>query len=480
MAMPQPNILLLTAEDTGKHHGCYGEPYAYTPRIDALAAAGCRYDRMYSTYPVCAPSRSSFVTGQYPWSIGTHQMRSTLLNPPPLVTQTLREAGYFVSWPSKTDFNFTPPPQFADQTKGEWTQDLKAGRLPDQPFLLFHNFSVTHESTMWTSDFERSPGGAAERKQFLSLVPDSQRHQPDRAPVPPYLPDVPDVRGDIARYFDALSIQDAQVGQVLDALDASPYRDNTVVIYLGDHGRGLVREKRWCYAAGLNVPLIIRWPGKIQPGSFSTELVSGVDLAPTLLSIAGVAIPKNYQGQAILGASRSSAPRQYVFAGRDRMDETFDRVRVCRNDRFHYIRNYYPQLPYAQRNLYMEHQLTTRAMRELDAGGKFIGPTSLWMQRSKPPEELYDALSDPHMINNLAGQNEYAHVLTELRSALDDHIAAVGDLGAVPERELIARGLVEDRLDEFRKRIAPLPAQYSVGRVDCVLEPHEADAWQSK
>lgn len=468
--LARPNILFLIAEDTGRHHGCYGEPYARTPNIDRLASEGALYTHAFATAPVCAPSRSSLLTGLYPFSLGTHHMRSTLLNPPRLFTQELRDAGYFVNWRDKLDFNFNPPEGFTD-VRQDWIEDLAAGRIGQQPWLLYTNLAVTHESTMWPEPW-RGRGQVKERLQRMHELPADHRHDPAEAPVPAYLPDVPEVRQAVAAYHDALSMQDADVGRILDALDASGQADNTLVVYLADHGRGLPREKRWCYDAGVRVPLILRWPGVIEPGSVCEDLVSWVDIAPTLLSLAGVAIPQHYQGQVILGP-RKAPPREYVFTGRDRMGEAYDRVRVARDRRWHYIRNDFPQLPYAARTEYQEVMPAMQVMREMRATGTLTGPAALWMSDTKPAEELYDAENDPEMIRNLADAPEHRETLRRLRQTLEAFLERVGDLGDVPESELIRRGLVQDRRAEFRARIAPLPERYRIGPKITVLEMEE-------
>ena len=469
-----PNFILLVGEDVGLHLGCYGDPYASTPNLDRLAAAGRRYTHAFSTAPVCAPSRSCLVSGRYAFSMGSHHMRSKLCDAPRLFTHELRDAGYYVSWPTKLDFNFDPADDFADDRE-DWLERLRTGTLGDRPFFLFRNFGVTHESTMWPEPWDGG-GACASREAEMHRLGPGQRHDPADASVPAYLPDTPEVRADIARYYDALSIQDAQIGEVLDALEASPYADDTVVIYMSDHGRGLWREKRWCYGSGIHLPLLVRAPGITQPGAVVDELVSWVDVAPTVLSLAGAAVPKTYQGQVFLGPDRDE-PREHVFAGRDRMDEAFDRVRVCRSQRWHYIRNHHPELPWAQRNRYMEHQLTTQAVRELGARGELGEAASQWLAPRKPAEELYDAHADPEMVHNLADQPEHAEVLASHRAALDRFVQQVGDLGELAESELIERSLVEDQLTAYRERIELLPQRYRIGPERTLLTLEEARAW---
>ncbi len=448
------NIVLLVGEDTGRHQGCYGEPYAHTPNLDRLAAQGCRYTNAFTHAPVCAPSRSGMITGRYPWSIGTHHMRSTLLNPPRLFTHELRDAGVHVAWPTKTDFNFEPPADFADTTEDVWKDGL-----PAEPFFVYRNFDVTHESGVW--DTPNWAGRTFADRQ--AALPEALRHDPAGAPIPAYLPDTPETRRDIARYFDLLSVQDQQIGEVLDMIDASPQADRTVVIYLTDHGRGLPREKRWCYGAGVHLPLIVRWPGQVEAGTVRDDLVAWVDLAPTILSLMGVSVPASYDGQVFLGPEKAS-PRDMVFGGRDRMDAGFDRVRYARSQRYHYIRNGYPALPWAAFMQYQEQEPTLAAMRRLHAQGELVGDAAVYMADRKPAEELYDAVADPDMVCNLAGDPAHAAALAEHRAALDEFLDSIDDLSLLPESELIARGLVADRLtQEYQAYVGSLTAEQALG-----------------
>ncbi len=448
------NIVLLVAEDTGRHHGCYGDPMRVTPNIDGLAAQGCRFDNAISTAPVCAPSRSSLITGQFPIKIGTHHMRSTLLHPPRLFTEALREAGYHVNWTNKTDFNFDPPPGWVDESS-DWISELEQGRKPESPFFHFCNFQITHESGMWPHEAWpswREPA-ASLGQTFASLAVD-----PARVPVPPYIPDLPATRAELARYYQNLAYQDHQVGRALAALETAGVADNTLVIYLADHGCGALREKRWLYEAGIHVPLVMRWPGRICAGSVREDLVSWVDIAPTILSAAGAEAMKDLDGRVLLG-DRTGAEPPCVFAARDRMDEVFDRARAARDRRFLYIRNFFPQLPHAQRSQYMEKMPSLSEIRRLHAAGALASPADLFFQTRRSAEELFDAIADPHCLNNLAGDERFGEPLGQLRGRLDEWIARTGDLGAVSEGELIARGLVKDRREEYRQRIEPLPPE---------------------
>jgi N-sulfoglucosamine sulfohydrolase len=408
------------------------------------------------------------VTGQYPMKIGTHHMRSTLVDPPRLFTHELRDAGYHVSWPTKLDFNLAPTDGWRDDDQ-PWIDRLRSGTMPDQPWFAYVNIAITHESSMWPDEGEYPDREHLEHWDPARARP-ARVTDPADVPVPPYLPDTPVVRGDIARHADNIAELDRQVGEVLDAVDASGAADNTVVMFLADHGRGLPREKRWPYSAGIHMPLLISWPGVLEPGSVSDRLVSWVDLAPTFLSIAGAPLPADYDGSAFLGAAEEP-PREYVFAARDRMDEAFDRVRVVRDRRFHYVRNFYPQIPYCQRNLYMENMPTMQELRRLQAAGALHGSAAVFMPPRKPGEELYDLRADPECVRNLAADPDYTEVRDRLAGELDRFLAAVDDLGATPERDLVAKGVVVDRIEEFRARLAPLPPEQQRGYPPAVFEP---------
>ncbi len=437
----RPNIVWIVGEDMGPELGCYGDANAITPNMDRLAREGARFTRCFTHAPVCAPSRSGLMTGRYPTSIGSHHMRSTLLNPPPPFTRYLREAGYHVSWPGKTDFNFANPTKDFDST-ADWTK----GKAPAQPFFAYINFTVSHESQI-----------RAAKEQFgknIAQLKPEERRDPAKMAVPPYHPDTPVVRRDLANYYDLVTAVDYKVGEVLKWLDAQGVADNTVVFLTGDHGRGLPRSKRWVYDSGIHVPLIVRWPGQVKAASVREDLVCFLDFSITALALADGVMPKELQGQVILGP-KTAPPRKYIFAARDRMDETPDRIRAVRSERFKYIRNFRPELPYAQQISYMELSPTMQEWRRLNGEGKLLGPQKLFFAPTKPREELYDLDADPHEINNLAEHPAQVATLQEMRAALDRWMVETKDLGAIPEVELIKRGLVADRLKEYEQRKEP-------------------------
>ncbi len=421
----RPNILWILGEDMGPELGCYGDPLVKTPNLDRLASQGARYNLAFTTAPVCSASRSAMMTGMYQTSIGAHNHRShrsdgyRLPNGVVPITDLFRKAGYFTAnvktpapglkVPGKTDFNFNAGPVFEGT---DWSE-----RKPGQPFYAQVNFSEPH----------RGPAFPNARTMLKDLV------DPSKVELPPYYPDDPVVRDDWANYLDAIGLLDRKVGELLKRLDDEGLSDNTIVIFLGDNGQCHVRGKQFLYDGGIHIPLLIRWPGHIAPGTVSDELISAIDLSATSLKLAGIEPPTTMQGRVFLGPGRD-APRDRIFAARDRCDETVDRIRCVRTRQYKYIRNFFPDRPYTQPNKYKEQQYPALAvMKRLDAEGKLNPVQAQFMKPTRPAEELYDVLADPHEIHNLAGDPAHAETLATLRKSLDDWIKETGDLGAIPE-----------------------------------------------
>lgn len=421
-AAASPNILWLIGEDFGQHLGCYGTKEVWTPHLDRLAAAGVRYTRFYNGH-VCSPSRSAFNTGLYATTIGAHNHRSHRDKPLPegvrVLSDWMRQAGYFTAnvreLPSacgfkgtgKTDWNFHYAGQPFDSDK--W-RDLK----DHQPFYAQVNFSETHRSF-------KAPRQA----------------DPAKVEIPPYYPDHPVTRDDWAQYLDAASELDRKVGLVLTALEQDGLADTTVVVFFGDNGQAHVRGKQFCYEEGLLVPLLIRWPARFpppahfQPGTVDDRLLHGIDLAPTMLALAGAPKPPKMQGQIFLGA-RCEPERQYVFGYRDRCDMTVMRIRTVRDARYRYIRNFTPHVPFLAFNEYKEKQYPVwTLLPQLYAQGKLTPPQAFLCQPAMPEEELYDLANDPWEINNLAtsSQPEHRAVLQRLRGVLEQWIEDTDDQG---------------------------------------------------
>jgi hypothetical protein len=265
---------------------------------------------------------------------------------------------------------------------------------------------------------------------------------PSSVPVPPYYPDTPPVREELARVYDNIADMDAQVAEILSQLEADGLADDTIVFYWSDHGDGMPRAKRTLYDSGLRVPLMIRWPRTLQPtfapGATSDELVSFVDLAPTVLALAGIDIPTHLQGRVLVGPQAGRAP-EFVFAARDRMDIEYDMMRAARDARFLYIRNFVPQLPYAGLIPYRNQSAIMQEWLRLQAERKLTGPAAFWMRSTRPPEELYDTVADPHQIRNLADDPAHRATLERMRRATADWMTRIDDQGLVNEPEMIQR-----------------------------------------
>ena len=436
----RPNILWISNEDMSLRLGAYGDLTARTPVLDRLARESVRYTHAFTTAPVCAPSRAAIITGMYQSAIGAQHMRTTedtvpelpgpYLAVPPFYVKAfpeyLRAAGYFTSNRAKTDYQFGTPFTIWDDlgSNAHWRN------RPDknQPFFSVFNLLVTHESQAFPS----SPA-----RKGKPLVTD-----PAKLQVPPYYPDTPAVREELARLYDNIADMDGQVGALLKQLDDDGLADNTIVFYWSDHGDGVPRAKRSLYDSGLLVPLMIRWPkpagATVVAGSVRDELVSFVDLAPTVLALAGLEIPTHLQGRVLVGPKAVPAPA-FVFGARDRMDIDYDMMRSARDARFLYIRNFSPELPYAGHNVYRNQSAIMQDWLRLQAEGKLTGPAALWMRTHRPAEELYDTAADPHQIHDLSADPAHRATLARMRGAVTEWMARIGDQGLINEAEMIQR-----------------------------------------
>ncbi len=446
-AIAQPNIVLIVAEDMSPRVGAYGDVVAQTPNIDALAEQGVRYTRVFSASGVCAPNRSALITGVYPQTLGSQHMRTVNRDyeavPPANVKafpELLRQAGYATGNTAKTDYQFGEPFTVWDINHGNFAlpPDLALWRqLPrDKPFFAMINLMSTHESRLATLDTKGQgafgpviAGLALARAALVSEVTD-----PADVSVPEYYPDVPLVRESIAQHYDNIHYMDAQVGEILANLQADALLDTTVVIWITDHGDGLPRAKRAVYDSGLHIPMVIRSPAGAGAGGIDARLISIVDLAPSILQLAGVPVPDFVQGQSMLG---SESFRDYVFAGRDRMDQVPDRVRAVRDHRYKYIRNYRSELPYFRPLAFRDMFPVMQALWAGNEAGSLSPQQRFYFVSPRPLEELYDTQQDPQELMNLAGQPSHARTLDRMRGAMDDWLARVGDKSAVDEGDMI-------------------------------------------
>jgi len=455
-AADRPNILWITYEDSSGNLGCYGDDYAITPNIDRLAAEGVRYTHAFATSGVCAPARSCLITGVYPSSMGTQFMRcmGTLPSFIRCYPEYLRDAGYYCTNSAKTDYNFKPAGEVWDESSGQahWRRRPNA----ETPFFAVFNLTVTHES-------KTSARGKSYDALTASLTPD-QRRDPAKAILPPYYPDTPEARRDWANNAELITVMDQQAGELLRQLDEDGLADDTIVFVYSDHGVGLPRAKRWVYDSGIHVPLVIRFPEKYRdlapgpPGTVTDRLVSFVDFAPTVLSLAGAEIPAHMQGQAFLG-SQADPPRDHIYAIRDRMDERYDVIRAVRDHRYKYIRNYMPHMPYAQYLNTPEKGPTMQSIRRLEAAGELEGPAALFVRPTKPPEELFDTWSDPHEIHNLAGLRRHQELLEKMRRVHAEWVEETIDVGLLPEPDLRRRSADTTAYEMARRTDIPYPRE---------------------
>ncbi|MCX6629888.1 MAG: sulfatase-like hydrolase/transferase [Candidatus Solibacter sp.] len=422
----RPNVLWTTCEDTGPQLRCCGDEYSVTPNLDRLAARGTIYRNAWSNAPVCAPARTTIISGLYPPSTGAEHMRSMVNLPAAmkLFPQYLREAGYYCTNNAKEDYNLAQPGKVWDLSskQGHWRQ-----RAAGQPFFSVFNLEITHESQIRTR-------------------PHQWIHDPAKARVPAYHPDTLEVRQDWAQSYDNITTMDTQAGAILGELAKDGLADDTIVFFYGDHGSGMPRSKRWPYNSGLNVSILAHIPDRFRhlaapeyrPGTSSDRLVGFVDLAPTMLSLAGLKAPDYYQGTAFLGSERKpERPFNYGFRGR--MDERYDMVRSVRDKRYIYIRNYMPHKIYGQNIDYMFETPTTRVWKKLYDEGKLNAAQSRFWQ-TKPAEELFDLEKDRDEVNNLAQAAAHREILARLRDAQRQLAVEVRDVGFLPEAEIHSRG----------------------------------------
>ncbi|WP_421897518.1 sulfatase-like hydrolase/transferase [Marinoscillum sp.] len=422
-AQQLPNILWIVSEDNSPYIGCYGDSLATTPNIDQFAKEGHLYTRAYANAPVCAPARNTIITGVYANSNGNQHMRSNypLSNTVRFFPEYLRTLGYYCTNMSKKDYNTSTTDTFWNESSLEAHY---ANRKEGQPFFHVVNTSISHESSLHR------------------VLPDSSlMHRPEEMVLPPYHPDTKEIRHDWAQYYDRITLMDQRVGEILKELEESGQAENTMVFYFSDHGGVLARSKRFVYETGTHVPFIVRIPEKFKTlrpsevGEAVDELISFVDLAPTMLSITDQPIPDYMQGRAFLGPKKEEEPEN-VYMFRDRMDASHDLSRAVRNKKYRYIRNY---LPYEIFGQYIEYLWKAQSVgsweQECTKGNCNETQMTFWKQ--KPKEELYDTENDPWEVNNLAENPEYESVLVEMRAANRAWVLNIGDTGLVPEQMLL-------------------------------------------
>lgn len=436
----RPNIIWIVSEDNSPLLGCYGDKFATTPNIDRLATQGVLYENAFCAAPVCAPSRSTLITGMLASSMGTENMRSEYPIPAfiKFFPRYLREVGYYTTNNAKKDYNTTDQPEAWDESSNGATYK---NRKPGQPFFAVFNLQVSHESNIHTP--------------LASL-----KHDPEKVPIPPYHPRTFEMKHDWAQYYDKLQTMDEQVGTLLQELNEAGLAENTIVFYFSDNGGVLGRSKRYIFESGLRVPLIIRTPEKFKalvsdkPATRTDRLVSFKDFAPTVLSLADVKVPDYMQGKAFLGRQQTP-PEAYAFGFRGRMDERIDLVRSIRNKKYRYVRNYMPHKIYGQYISYLWQAPSMASWEKAYLAGTLNQDQSRFWQ-TKPTEELYDVTTDPHNITNLAGKKVYEKVLETMRTDNRNYLIKSRDAGFIPEAMLYEISKTTTSYDFARSRKYPL------------------------
>lgn len=445
----KPNILWLVAEDLGNYLPPFGDSTVKTPHLSRLASEGVCYDRFFTAAPVCSPARASISLGMYPSGIAANHMRTgpwyshdlsqeqvdkysenslpdgiqAYEAMPPaearMISERLRAKGYYCTNNAKQDYQFRRPLTSWDESSrtAHWRN-----RSSNQPFYAVFNFEVTHESRIWN-------------KANDPLLVDSQLV----VPIPPYLPDTEVGRRDVRRMYSNIIEMDQQVGEILAQLEADGLLESTLIFWYTDHGGPLPRQKRLLYDSGLHVPLIVRFPDGSHAGERSDQMLSFIDLAPTLLSITGEDPPDHMDGRAFLGDFAESEHRTYVHAAADRFDESYDRNRAVRDTRYKYIRYDNPEKPMFLHVDYRDQQPIMRELYRLRDEGLMTPDQLLWFREKKPDFEFFDTWEDPHELNNLANDPAYQDKISDLSAECDRWLNEIDDLEGIPETELLKK-----------------------------------------
>lgn len=453
------NILWLVTEDMSAYIPPFGDSTVLTPNLSRLAAEGVRFTNLYSPSGVCSPSRYAIATGRYPSSDGAQHMRVGKANaimasiglkdyevvPPSevkLMGELMRSEGYYCSNNVKTDYQLTANATTWDENSqsAHWRN-----RTPDQPFFSIFNFTITHESQFFNIPskfswryFEDFPQPGLKNSSGERIDSSTWKLNPMQKapPIPPYLPDTEVIKKDIATMYSNIVYMDEQVGIILDQLENDGLLDNTIIAWYADHGGPLPRQKRLIYDAGLKAPMIVRFPDQQNAGTIDDQLMSFVDLAPTFMSIIGLPPAEFHQGQPRLGEFESPKSRSYIYAAVDRLDEHYDMQRAVKDNRYKYIKNYYPEKPYYQSIAYREQIASMKELLKMRDAGELNEIQMQWFRKTKDKEELFDTWNDPHELNNIAGQSDMQDKLIELRTACEDWMSTINDRGNQPEIEM--------------------------------------------
>ena len=438
---PRPNILWITIEDTSFLFGCFGDKIAKTPNVDRLARQGIRFTRAFASSPVCSPARSALITGMTvgELGVGNHRSRVDIPNWVRGYPAYLREAGYYCTNHTKNDFNFTNAQAFAKDCWDDNSRKAHWRNRPEgEPFFSIFNFVDSHQSRTSVNSYARF------QKNIQSQLRPDEITSPNDVVLPPFYHDSPRMRQAFARVYDCVTLVDKQIGRLLRQLEEDELTEETIVFFFSDHGQGIPRYKTYPFGLGFRVPLIVRVPEKyrhllpLEPGTTCDDLVSFVDLGPTVLNLADIDIPAHMSGLPVLGPTKRE--RQLFYGSLNDIGATENHSRCVSDGRYMYIRNYMPHLPYSQTQMYCDSAPIMRFIREDHQAGLLTGPAAEFMAPMRSAEALYDLKNDSWEIHNLADDPKHQTALERLRRRNQETILAIRDLHFLHAWEIETRG----------------------------------------
>lgn len=455
--LPPPNVLWISAEDISPAWGCYGDDYATTPNIDRLAENGFVYTQAFSNAPICAPARSTLITGMYATSLGTQHLRSDIPLPTDLkiLPELMRRAGYFTTNNAKTDYNFN--------AEGRWEENGREAHWrntpDDRPFFSVFNFGITHEGHANT-----------DRPEDIETL--ETLHDPAEGKLPPYFPDTEEFRDIWAHQYDLITVFDQEVGKLVQQLKEDGKFENTIIFVFGDHGFGLPRYKRWLYNSGLQVPFVLHVPEKYKPlvanlqEQQTDQMVGFVDFAPTVLSLAGTEIPQMMEGKNFLG--KNSTAKDYIYGYRSRADDVYDVARSVYDGHYLYIRHFMPQNPYIQNAvIFNKGKRGYDELFRVQAEGE-LPPEAQDMFQPKPVEELYDLQKDPYELENLMGKEGFQQRAQKMNALLHAWMIEHHDTGLLNEGEMMVRAEGKGSVYEMARDTSDFPVETVLAAADQV------------
>ena len=422
----RPNILWIIADDVGDGDlGCYGHPTIRTENLDRLAAEGIRFTNAFVTTSSCSPSRVSLFTGLYSHAAGAEDLHTPLPADQVILPSFLAEQGYHTMNVGKLHLGpegakqfHQVDPEHVDEDSSPWKRLLE-GRPRDKAFFFSIGFTDPHR-----------PGVQPYRR---GVIPDPT--DPADIIVPPYLADTPETHEDLAGYYDSCVRLDRNVGEILSYLEAEGLAENTLVVFFSDNGMPFPRAKTSCYDSGIRVPMIARLPGRIPAGEVSDALISTVDLAPTMLSLAGVSPTSSMQGldmQKVLFDPQARI-RKYIHAERNWHDMD-DHQRAVRDERYKYIKNSFPREPMPL-SIDLFFSPSYKALLRLRDTGRLTPEQMRLFMVPRAAEELYDTLADPYEFCSLAGDPAYADVLERMRAECERWTTDTNDVPPEKRKE---------------------------------------------